>query len=422
VFQQVEAGLGRVPPPGYAVSILWLNNTSRGDFVSSDIDDHSPDAVSGCATLYLYYLHDQLRFGIHQIIEAGASTLEGVYQNLTGARDGWTPFISLVNSHYPPGPIYNPLGDSVFPVSDLSDFWAPNEITCGYGDSSPLFVDNPAQAEVIVALASADPSIVNVPSTVTVPVGATTASVPIQAAALPIPFTPPKAVQITATYAGKSRSITVDVVPPTVASITLSPDAVNTGQTSTATVTLDRASRNGPVDVDLTTGAPGWVTMPNQLTIPEGQDSGAFTILTRSFLIPFPTAHADILASYAGTSVSATLTISPTVVVGIIQSLTLFPATVVGGNPSEGIVTLEQAVSTPTVVGLAVIPFGQLFPAPGQDSDVASVPSQIVIPAGQLSGTFPITTTQLYPPVDRKGVSIMAAAVVEKYAMLTVTG
>jgi hypothetical protein len=82
----------------FAVTNLWLNSP-RADYVNTAPDDKEPDAVTGCAAAFLFYLHDQLGFGIRSIVAAASSTLAGVYRNLTGRNDGWTSFITLVNQH-----------------------------------------------------------------------------------------------------------------------------------------------------------------------------------------------------------------------------------------------------------------------------------------------------------------------------------
>jgi hypothetical protein len=53
-------------------------------------DDRDYDPTNGCTTLFIYYLFHQLGFSIKQIVGAGASTLRGVYTNLTG--DPGDPF------------------------------------------------------------------------------------------------------------------------------------------------------------------------------------------------------------------------------------------------------------------------------------------------------------------------------------------
>ena len=73
----------------FAVADGWLNSV-RGDFVNNAPDDNAPDAVNGCTTLFIYWLHSQLGYGINAIVGAGSSTLAGVYRNLSG--DSTDPF------------------------------------------------------------------------------------------------------------------------------------------------------------------------------------------------------------------------------------------------------------------------------------------------------------------------------------------
>lgn len=228
-----------------------------------------------------------------------------------------------------------------------------------------------------------------------------------------------KLIKIHATYAGKSLAITVEVVPPSVKSISLSPDTVVCGNSSIATVTLNRASQNGPVVLDIICGAPGFATVPAHLTIPQNHISGTFTITTPDILLPFNSAHATIFAIYSGSFAFAILTIKPKIIAGIIKSLTLFPSTIKGGGTTHGTVILEQAVATDTLVGLGAKDGGGL-PQPGGGSTEATVPPSITIFAGNTTGMFPITTKPLNPGVLKKTVTIMAGAVAMKYAMLTV--
>jgi hypothetical protein len=120
-------GLPTTVANGFFVANNWLNS-GRADFVNNDPDDNFPDATTGCTTLFVYYLFDQLKFSIPSIINAGATTLAGVYTNLTG--DGGNPF-----------PFFKRLLDNAFPGT--------NQITTGpnFDDPFPLgllsfWVDN----------------------------------------------------------------------------------------------------------------------------------------------------------------------------------------------------------------------------------------------------------------------------------------
>jgi hypothetical protein len=58
---------------------------------------------------------------------------------------------------------------------------------------------------------------------------------------------------------------------------------------------------------------------------------------------------------------------------------------------------------------------------PGQGSTIASTPESITIPAGLTTGTFPIHTNRVAQGT-RHRVTIIAGAVVTRYAALTVLG
>ena len=96
----------------YAVADLCLNS-SRQDFVNNAPDDNGYGATNGCTTLFIYYLFSQLGFSINRIVRAGASTLAGVYRNLTGHTDD-------------PFPLFKRLLDEAFPSETNSALPGPN--------------------------------------------------------------------------------------------------------------------------------------------------------------------------------------------------------------------------------------------------------------------------------------------------------
>ena len=91
-----------VTEPGFSLANSWMN-TPRSDYVNHiDVTDHGIDAKTGCAILFIYYLHTQLGYGIKDIIAAAASELSGVYKNLTGnPSDPFPPFKNLLDTYYP---------------------------------------------------------------------------------------------------------------------------------------------------------------------------------------------------------------------------------------------------------------------------------------------------------------------------------
>ena len=112
------------PPAGFANSNSWLNSP-RSDFVNNiNLTDDGPDAITGCSTLFIWYLFAQLGFSINQIVAAGANTLGGVYRNLTGDTADPFPFFKQLMDTAFPGTATIASGnlDNPFPLGTLS-FW-----------------------------------------------------------------------------------------------------------------------------------------------------------------------------------------------------------------------------------------------------------------------------------------------------------
>lgn len=231
---QAYPGVAAIPGLAGAtfnVSDLWLNS-SRDNHIDDNIDDSNPDAVTGCATLFLFFLHDQLGFRIEDIINAGAGRLSNVYQNLT--NDSWTnawgKFRPLIDAHCPHivhtiqkngktissfAPTYHPPLDTIFPVSDLSLFAVPEEASwvAGFGSNAiTVMVDHPAKIPLVIDLKSDDATIIPAFSVIIQP-PAWSASTPLAVLPQSQSFTS-RTVTLTASYAGSSLSQSIRIVPP----------------------------------------------------------------------------------------------------------------------------------------------------------------------------------------------------------------
>ena len=76
----------------------WLQSV-RADYLSQAGEDEVAD---GCRVLFLDHLHNDLEFGIEEIVAAAAPTLSDVYRTLTGHNDDPFPeFKALIDSRYP---------------------------------------------------------------------------------------------------------------------------------------------------------------------------------------------------------------------------------------------------------------------------------------------------------------------------------
>ena len=195
---------------GFEIVWRWLNSATRPNFVDNNPDDNNPDVTNGCTTCFIYFLHNQLGFSIQAIINAGAATLAGVYTNLTGKTDAWQSFSDLVNTHYPLGVTYNPAGDNIFPVPNLN-LLSDAQLPSGANQTLRILaLDTQAPAEVTVTLTSDNPALLSVPAQLTFPVGDWSIGVDLQAAVVP---GPPQSVNIHASYAGKTLTSNVQVLP-----------------------------------------------------------------------------------------------------------------------------------------------------------------------------------------------------------------
>jgi hypothetical protein len=132
-FTVTRGYAGTTAAPHASGTEVDFNYGSRSDWVNTTIEyDHGIDAATGCAMLFIYYLHIQLGFSINAIIGAApganhaASCLRGVYQNLTNDPGDPFPFFAqLLNTAFPSGqpavlPTPNP--DNPWPIGILS-FW-----------------------------------------------------------------------------------------------------------------------------------------------------------------------------------------------------------------------------------------------------------------------------------------------------------
>jgi hypothetical protein len=283
---------------------------------------------------------------------------------------------------------------------------SPSTVLSGTPSTGTVTLDGPAPAGgAVVALASSDTTVATVPTSFTIPAGASTGSFTITT--LPqVLFDFP--ITISASYhSTTSRAVLTVTHINSLEFLELDPSTIEGGTTSTGTVFLSDPAPAGGAVVRLASSTPGRARVPANVTVPAGEFTASFTIATMQ--VPQPTTVTISGTFPAGITQTATLTLlrSPTP-----TALTLNPDTVQGGQPSIGTVTLSRAVPPPgpptVVVTLA-----------SDNPAVATVPASIQIPAGATSGTFTVTT--LVQPLD--GVANISASLngLTQTATLTVT-
>jgi hypothetical protein len=188
---------------------------------------------------------------------------------------------------------------------------------------------------------------------------------------------------------GASLSISPQTVHPPAAileGIDLNPRSVTGGTQSQGTVTLSSAAPSGGVSVSLSSNSssasvPGWVT------VHAGEMSAAFVITTVPVVVSTP---ALIRATLGPNSHGDTLTVMPAAAPSpTLSSLSLNPASLVGGSSSQATVALSGAA-----------PAGGLSLALSSSASAATVPASVTVPAGSSSASFTVSTAAVSSSVS----------------------
>ena len=181
----------------------------------------------------------------------------------------------------------------------------PASVTGGQSATGTVTLSGPALANgAVVALSSANPAAA-VPSSIIVPAGASSAPFTVTTSTVSSTV----AGNITATYAGVSKSanltVTAPAAPAALSSLTLNPKTVVGGASSVGTVTLSKVTVT-PVVVTLKSGKPTQAMVPASVTVPAGANLASFNIVTNTTNKKIT---GSISASYSSVTRSATLTI-----------------------------------------------------------------------------------------------------------------
>jgi hypothetical protein len=100
---------------GFATAGDWLNSR-RDNFVDHNEQTDLDPVSTGCAVLFLNYLHHQLGHSWATMVAHGRPTLAATYHALENKNDGWEQFSTLVAAHFPPGRHSHVATDNVFPL------------------------------------------------------------------------------------------------------------------------------------------------------------------------------------------------------------------------------------------------------------------------------------------------------------------
>ena len=99
----------------------WWKN-GHADYVSDNSADDTNMDANGCATLFLYYLHDQLGFDWSTIVTTGGDTLAQTYGLLTNQdpATGFADFLSRLATLDTGSILQVPASGNPFPINDTA--------------------------------------------------------------------------------------------------------------------------------------------------------------------------------------------------------------------------------------------------------------------------------------------------------------
>lgn len=246
---------------------------------------------------------------------------------------------------------------------------SPASTSGGNTVTGTVTLNRAAPATGTVVTLSDNIAATTVPVNVTVPSGATSKTFNITTAVVAANQSGTVSAQLGAVI--KTAALTVR--PPALSSVTLNPASVVGGNSVTGTVNLDGVAPAGGAVVTLSDALPA-TTTPASVTIPAGLKTQNFTITTAGVTV---TQVGSVTASRNGVSKAASLTVRP---VGV-QSVTVSPNPVIGGNAATGTVVLERAPAANTVVTLS------------DNLAATTIPASVTVTAGTTTKTFPVTTT-----------------------------
>jgi hypothetical protein len=272
---------------------------------------------------------------------------------------------------------------------------SPSSVVGGNNSIGTVTFSAPQSSAMTVALSTPAPAnVATMPSSVTVPAGATSASFTINTFAVTSQFN----MNIFAGLAGSPGVQTLLLITPGgptgISGLTINPVDLVGGASTTGTVTLSAAAPSGGAVVTLSkafsNGGPGTVpvTIPASVTVPAGQTSASFSIATSSVT---STTNVRITGAYNGSTFAADMTLFP------LLSYVMFNGNAPGGTPATGTVGLgAPAPSGGLVVTLS-----------SGNTSLVTVPPSVTVPAGQTTVNF---TANTQPVTQTTGVVVTASA------------
>lgn len=283
---------------------------------------------------------------------------------------------------------------------------APNPVEGGTNATGTVTISSAASdSSVLVSITNDNNSTVTTPLTTTIPVGATSATFPIQT---DVNVSQDTNVKITCTIEGDSKFANL-LVRPTLQALTLSNDTVIGGNSVGARVTLNFPAPTGGRTVGLTSSIPALAQVPPSLTVPAGQTTAVFDVTTVGVAAP---QTVDITTGFGGVLRTQTLTVIP----ARLFAISFAPNRITGGLSTTGIVQLDG--NSPN--GGVTVTLSSSDPALTVPASVSIAPQTQTASFNATSQIVPINTSVVVTAT--LGADVRTAVVDVLYASLSSLG
>lgn len=269
----------------------------------------------------------------------------------------------------------------ILPPQMESVLISPSSVVAGNSASGTATISSPAPTGGATVALTSNRTNAQVPATVTVPQGSTSVGFSVTTT----PVTAQTTATITASFAGSSRTGTLQLRVVQLSSISVAQASVGGGQSTTGTVMLDAGAPGSGASVTLSSNHAS-VSVPASILVAAGSKTANFTVNTSGVV---SVVNATLTSTYNGSSVTCPLEVRPP---GL-SSLVANPSSVYGGTPTTGTVSLSSAAPSGGIAVALSVSNNRLFLPNG---------ASVTIPAGASSASFPIQTLEVTSTVTHQ--------------------